>query len=94
MKKMRVQLSENYTLTSDPCNFMLNKKRDGKEGKVFWDTVGYYSTISQALESFVEENMRETSARTVKGLVKRHSELCEYVRGLFDTKKELFGAKG
>ena len=92
---MKVHLSEDYILTADACNFILSKKRIAqsgkKKGEETLDTIGYYPLISQALTSFVNENMRECTARTVKGLVNRHTELCGYIKDLFDTKKKAFG---
>lgn len=54
-----IQLSDNYRLTSDPNNVILEQRYTTKKDLFAWKTVGYYSDIGRALTAYIEKNMIE-----------------------------------
>jgi len=88
---MRVPIIDNIVMTSDQNNIMLNREEirsKGKDkGKKYLVTYAWYPTVVEALEGVLNEKMRESTARTLNGLVRSHHELLMELRGLFETLK-------
>ena len=84
---MRIQLTDNYIITSDSLNFILNESHiaeDGKhKGKPVLVQVGFYPTVESLCEGLISRKLRQSTARTMKTLLQEHTELVREIRRLF-----------
>jgi len=75
-------------MTSDANNVILNEPyivQSGKdEGKVKLRAYAFYPTVPLAVQGFLDQNMRESSARSLKTLCAQYTALIEGVTKLFD----------
>ena len=87
---MEIQITDDYVMTSDPHNFILNEVGVGKTGKNIgkeWlKPVGFYSCISDLCDGLVNKVLRSSNAETIGDLVAEHNALCEKIEDIF--KKE------
>jgi len=87
---MKVQVTDDYVLTSDAHNIILNQRQivqEGKnKGKERLVPVGFYPSVIQAVQALLTKKMLRSTKRTLKGLVTEHHELLDEIRGLFETK--------
>jgi len=95
---MRIQITDDYVMTSDADNFILNESHIGTKGKckgkMITNPVAFYPTITGLLEGLVAKKLRQSTTDSIKTLLRQHTELVEEIRGLFRgekcvTKKEL-----
>ena len=88
---MNIDLVDNYVLTSDPHNFILNERlttQEGKnKGKQYLSVVGFYPTIAQALRGLVTKKLRNSDLTSAKDLLQAHTELTERIEGMFQVLK-------
>ena len=86
---MKVEITDDYVLTSDAHNIILNEKKmvqTGKnKGKVILEPIAFYPSIVQALEGVLRKKGLRSKARTLKTLLREHTELLRHIKGLFDT---------
>ena len=92
---MNVEITDKIVMTSDRHNVILNEKKvatsDGtgkskrRKGDFYLTPYAFYPTVQQALVGFVNQKMRESTATTIKGLVRRHSELTQAIDKVFET---------
>lgn len=62
---MNIHLRDNYYLRSDSLNYMPSQLvGTDKEGKPVYKALAYHSTLSGALQAFVEQYIRESDATT------------------------------
>ena len=89
---MYVSITDNYILTSDANNIILNEKlivQEGdNKGKEYLSAVGFYPTLVQACEAVITKKGLRSAKRTLKGLVSEHHELLEHIKSLFPTLKQ------
>ena len=87
---MEIQITDDYVMTSDPHNFILNEVGVGKTGKnagnVRLNAVAYYPCISDLCTGLVDRKLRSSTATTIEALVAEHNALCEKIEDIF--KKE------
>ncbi|MDA2931482.1 hypothetical protein MYX84_16315 [Acidobacteria bacterium AH-259-O06] len=56
---MILQIDENYRITSDEHNFVLEKKRTSKKGhKERWSVLGYWKSLDHVLECVRDEKIK------------------------------------
>lgn len=88
---MKVPIIDDFVMTSDANNFILNQKmivQEGEnKGKEYLLQVGFYPSIIQALEAVLTKKMLRSTKRTLQTLVSEHTALLDDVRGLFPTLK-------
>jgi hypothetical protein len=67
---MEIKLEENILLTSDENQFVL-KKENGldKKNETTYKTLGYYSTLPQALKGYVKHKTRVSQATTLQQVI-------------------------
>lgn len=86
---MKIDLIDNYVLTSDSDNFILNEKTIVKSGKnkdkEVLIAVGYWPTIVQLLDGLITKKMLQSNARTVEGLIRDHKALISECKKLLGT---------
>lgn len=58
-----IKIDDQYCIKVDEYNYTLSKIRVGKsgkkEGKEYYESVGHYSSVVQALEAYGRENARD-----------------------------------
>lgn len=81
---MNIDLDNNYKITSDSLNVMLQERKiaeKGKEaGKEYWQTVGYYSNVQDCLERYLHENINKSDATSILELINRINEAEEVIK--------------
>ena len=84
---MKVQITDEYVMTSDAHNFILNEVVIGQKGKSEGvqrlEPVGYYNSVPALCEAVVAKRLKSSTARTMKGLLQEHTALVEDLRRLF-----------
>lgn len=61
--KFCIELDENYRITSDPYNYILQRK-----SKTNWATVGYYARIEHILDDILDMKIRESEVKSLTAL--------------------------
>lgn len=88
-------IGNKYKIESDELNIILYKKRvitgTGKGhpatkpiGSEYWEAIGYYSSLKNALKGLVDFGVRETKLKDLKVIIARQDEL----HALIDNLKE------
>jgi hypothetical protein len=90
---MKVELIDDYVLTTDPYNFILNKKgavqKGENKGKETLTVIGYHSSLISVFEALLNEKIHDSNARTLNGLVRDYQTLIEELRKLFPKVKDV-----
>jgi hypothetical protein len=85
---MNIRLSEDYQLTSDKYQYILQERKipeKGKEkGKERWDNVGYYSRLNTALESYIDMRVKGSDKQSVADLLRHLKEITKEVKALVE----------
>ena len=83
---MQLPINNEYRLTSDTDNIILQHKaivKEGpKKGQIRWDNVGYFTTIGQALTSFVALCQRHSSVNSWSGMEKLTKRLYQEISAI------------
>ena len=84
---MKIQITDEYVMTSDAHNFILNEVHIGKEGKVAGKPVlaqiGFFPSVESLCEGLISRKLRQSTAQDMKTLLREHTELVEDIRRLF-----------
>ena len=84
---MQIKITDDYVMTSDSCNFILNEAVVGKTGKNIGKErlkpVGFYSCISDLCDGLVNKVLRSSNAETIEALVAEQNALCEKIEDIF-----------
>jgi hypothetical protein len=67
---MNILVGDNYRITSDTHNVILERKTVGKkgsknEGQVVWQTDGYFRNLGNACESLLNRRLRLSEAESI-----------------------------
>lgn len=86
---MRIELTDQYILTSDANNFILNERsiiQSGKnKGKEVTEVVGFFQSIPDVVDGLISRKMRQSKARTLIGLSREHQALIDEIKRMFRT---------
>lgn len=71
---MIITLSDQYKLTSDERNIILEQKRiSGKDsknpGEVTWNSIAFYSNIGQAVEGILRRHIQTTEVEGIQSII-------------------------
>ncbi|MGE5631341.1 MAG: DUF5405 family protein [Caulobacteraceae bacterium] len=70
---MIIYLNEQYRLTSEPLNIMLEEKKIVKEGKnagqTRWNTIGYYSNLEQAVSNVFKRQIQTSEIEGIQNII-------------------------
>lgn len=83
---MKIQIDNKYQISSDSMNYILQEKKqtvsnEGEE-KSYVVNVGYYSTITNALQGYKELQIRNSDVTTIDELMKLIKELDKKIETL------------
>lgn len=73
---MELYIGENYRITSDPMNVMLQERKMTKPSEKNpipterWDTIGYHATVLQATMAFKRISEKESESETMTGFIR------------------------
>lgn len=72
---MNLQIGENYLLTADTYNIILNKryKKQMKEGEPIqygWQQSAFYPTIEKAFLGLLEKDLKDSDVTTINEMIK------------------------
>jgi len=84
---MNIQITDDYVMTSDPHNFILNEVtviKSGKDaGQKRLRAVAFFQSVPDLVEGLITLQLRESTQTSMQGLAQEHAELCENIRELF-----------
>lgn len=85
---MKIKLSDDYQLTSDRYQYIIQEKKVVKKGKTqgteYWDNIGYYNTLQGALDSYVNMRVRISDKNTLTELLAYLKEIKKEVIALVE----------
>ena len=78
---MLVQINKTWRITSDPMNFILQKKNNSldKAGNEVWSTVGYYNTFENLMFKTCEHVLKASTATSTTGLLESLKEINDII---------------
>lgn len=66
---MEIKICDDYRLTSDPHNIILEQRKvNKKNGQEYWIVDSFHRTVEQALDALLQKRIRESEATTIKEL--------------------------
>jgi len=84
---MKIQITDDYVMTSDAHNFILNVVETVQKGKTAGQTrlraVGFYQSVEDLVEGLISKKMKQSTKRTLKAFLQEHTELVGEIRRLF-----------
>lgn len=70
---MKIQITDEYVMTSDPHNFILNEvvtvKTGNTAGRVWLKPIGYYQSVLGLIEALISLKMRQSTKRTLNAFI-------------------------
>ena len=84
---MNIQLTENYAITSDAYNFILNEvavvKTGKNTGKKVFRPIRFYSSIGELLDGLITQNLMLSNQDTMEGLIQDQADFIAEIKKLF-----------
>ena len=85
---MQIRLSEDYQLTSDRLQYILQERKVPTKGenigKEYWDNIGYYNKLQTALEGYVDMRVRTSDKNSVAELITYLKEIKKEVTDMME----------
>ena len=89
-KSVRIDLDEEWKLGSDSMQWILYKKAKGKEDEILDEEIeskstwkkefvptGYFTSLENALKAYIDAELRNSAAKSVKELYDYHREILQ-----------------
>lgn len=87
---MNIRLNEDYQLTSDRLQYILQERKvpeKGKNiGKEYWDNIGYYSKLQNAIDDYIDMRVRASDAKSIAEIITHIKELKKEIIALVEVK--------
>lgn len=87
---MNIRLNEDYQLTSDRLQYILQERKvstKGKNiGKEYWENIGYYSKLQNAIDDYVDMRVRASDAKSIAEIITHIKELKKEIIALVEVK--------
>jgi len=84
---MKIEITDDYVMTSDAHNFVLNTPeiilRGPNKGKIRLRPVGYYQSVQDLVDGLISKKMMQSTKRTLKGFIQEHADLIAEIRRIF-----------
>ena len=85
---MEISLSEDYRISSDSYQFILQERKVTAEGEnkgnEYWTSIAYYRKLEHLLERYIDLKIRTSDKKSIK-------ELMDYIRELKKEVREIVG---
>lgn len=94
---MKLKLDENYRITTDELNFILQRKQvskqsgKGKRKSNPWRPIGFYMDLRQVLAAYSQEKIKETTATTLEELFRALTSLNSLIERIGERCVSLWG---
>lgn len=86
---MKIQLNEDYRVSSDPLNFILQERKiNQKSHEEYWKDIGYYSNLEQLLSGLFKKRLQASEIEGIQLLI---DEIKNAVRAIQTQIKRLGG---
>ena len=89
---MKLQINEDYRISSDAQNFILEKKRIAEKGKKageeVWSAVGYFGKIEWAFRDCVRRGLMEQDLEGFKNIIEYLDRIDQGIKDLADKLRE------
>lgn len=87
---MNIRLNEDYQLTSDRLQYILQERKVSTKGenigKEYWDNVGYYSKLQNAIDDYIDMRVRASDAKSIAEIITHIKELKKEIIALVEVK--------
>lgn len=87
---MNIRLSEDYQLTSDRLQYILQERKIPTKGenigKEYWHNIGYYNKLQNALDDYVDMRVRVSDKNSVAELITHLKDIKKEVKALVEVK--------
>lgn len=70
-----ITVGQNWKVSSDSMNVILSRRVRTESGKEEWETIGYYSTLGNALVGLVRQGLRDTEMASIEAVQDKIAEL-------------------
>jgi len=78
-----MKVGVNYKIESDGLNITIFERRiSRKTNKEYWVSIGYYSSVANALRGLVDLEVAKTTLKEFKVVVGKQEELYKLIGGL------------
>lgn len=85
---MRIELENDYVITSDSYNYVLNKKTisDGEKtkGEEILKPIAYHTTLHMVLKSYTDKVLLSSQATTLKELKNELTTIKDYIKSILE----------
>ena len=94
---MKLQLDENYRITADEFNFILQRRQvskkssRGKRKSNPWRPVGFFMDLRQVLAAYSEEKIKETTSDTLDEIFRALTSLNSLIEQIGERCVSLWG---
>ena len=85
---MEIKLHADYRLTSDRYQYILQERKVPQKGenigKEYWDNIGYYSKLQNALDDYVDMRVKLSDVKSITEIISHLKELKKEVKALVE----------
>lgn len=85
---MKIKLSEDYQLTSDRYQYIIQERKVVKAGKTkgkeYWENIGYYKKLQTALECYIDMRVRTSDKNSLTELLAYSKEIKKEVAAIVE----------
>ena len=85
---MEIKLHDDYRLTSDRYQYILQERRISQKGenigKEYWGNIGYYSNLQIALDDYVDKRVKLSDVKSITEIINHLKELKKEVKDLVE----------
>lgn len=83
---MQIKIGENHRVITDPYNYILQEEntieKGDNKGERVWRNVGYYSNFRQAIESYINKELKLSDAEGIEEVLNKLEQLEEDIQNL------------
>ena len=89
---MELKINDNYKITTDSMNYIMNEKQVVKSGKkkgqVKWKSIGYYSSLESLFNNYFDVRLMKSNANGLSEVLKVCKEIKEEITTITDKFKK------
>ena len=89
---MELKINDNYKITTDSMNYIMNEKQVVKSGKkkgqVKWKSIGYYSSLESLFNNYFDVRLMKSNANGLSEVLEVCKEIKEEITTITDKFKK------